>query len=144
MLLKPLAFEYPQDGRAQTVEDQLFVGESIMIAPVYEQNAKGRYVYLPEEMKLIRMRAGDRYTQEVLPQGSHYIEVALDEVIFFLRKNRVMPLARPAKNVASLDEKNLTWLRFTDRPVTYEICRDDGFVKKNLERYIERVTVNSD
>lgn len=143
MLFKPLAFEYPQDGRAQTVEDQLFVGESIMIAPVYEQNAKGRYVYLPEEMKLIRMRAGDRYTQEVLPQGSHYIEVALDEVIFFLRKNRVMPLAHPAKNVASLDEKNLTWLKFTDRPITYEICRDDGFVKKNLERYIERVTVNS-
>ena len=26
------------------------IGESLLIAPVYEQNARGRYVYLPEEM----------------------------------------------------------------------------------------------
>ncbi|MBO4678574.1 MAG: alpha-glucosidase, partial [Lachnospiraceae bacterium] len=51
MYMKPLSFEYRSDERAREVEDQLLVGDSIMIAPVYEQNANGRYVYLPEKMK---------------------------------------------------------------------------------------------
>ncbi len=34
---------------AVRIEDQLMIGNEIMIAPVYEQNAKGRYVYLPED-----------------------------------------------------------------------------------------------
>ena len=31
----------------------LMLGNEIMIAPVYEQNARGRYVYLPERMKFV-------------------------------------------------------------------------------------------
>ena len=41
MYARPLAFAYPEDERAKRVEDQLLIGESIMIAPVYEQNAVG-------------------------------------------------------------------------------------------------------
>lgn len=140
MLSKPICFEYPEDKRARTVEDQLFIGESIMIAPVMEQNAAGRYVYLPERMKMIRMRAGDRYTERVMEKGEYYIEVPLNEVVFFLREGKVLPLAKPAKNVASLDEQNLTWLKFIDVPTEYKICRDDGFTKSSLE-YFETVTV---
>ena len=32
------------------------IGESLLIAPVYEQNARGRYVYLPEEMLQVRVK----------------------------------------------------------------------------------------
>ena len=41
MMFRPLAFAYREDSRARKVEDQLMVGDSIMIAPVYEQNASG-------------------------------------------------------------------------------------------------------
>ena len=34
MYFKPLAFEYPKDKRAVRVEDQLMLGNEIMIAPV--------------------------------------------------------------------------------------------------------------
>ena len=60
MYFKPLAFVYPDDKMARRIEDQLMLGNEIMIAPVYEQNAKGRYVYLPEEMKFVKF----------LPDGS--------------------------------------------------------------------------
>ena len=46
MYFKPLSFVYTDDEFASQVEDQLLVGDSLMIAPVYNQNAKGRYVYL--------------------------------------------------------------------------------------------------
>ena len=136
MLFKPLSFAYPSDERAKTVEDQLLVGGSLMIAPVYTQNAKGRYVYLPERMKLIRMRAGDKYTEEVYEKGEYYISVPVEEIVFFLRFNRVLPLAKPAQNTASLDEKDLTWLKFLEKPAEFALLRDDGVTpikKENFE-----------
>ena len=56
---RPLAFDYPDDPDAREVEDQLLLGEGLMAAPVYVQNAHGRHVYLPEPMKLLRLRAVD-------------------------------------------------------------------------------------
>ena len=141
MLFKPLAFEYPEDARADGVEDQLFFGESLMIAPVCEQNAKGRYVYLPARMKMIRMRAGDDYKVKTLEKGSYYLEVPLDEVVFFLREGKVLPLARPAQNVASLDEEHLAFVKFIDSPVEYEICRDDGSTLSGIEKGLRKITV---
>lgn len=44
---RPLAFDYPDDPDAREVEDQLLLGEGLMAAPVYVQNAHGRHVYLP-------------------------------------------------------------------------------------------------
>ena len=73
---RPLAFDYPDDPDAREVEDQLLLGEGLMAAPVYVQNAHGRHVYLPEPMKLLRLRAVDDYDEEILPAGHHYIRCA--------------------------------------------------------------------
>lgn len=141
MLFRPLVFDYPEDKRARTVEDQLMLGSSIMIAPVMEQNAKGRYVYVPARMKMIRLKkGGTAYTERIVEKGDYYIEVPTSEIVFFLKEGAVMPLAKPAKNVASLDEQNLTWLKFIEEPVEYEICRDDGFTKSSLNNF-EKIKV---
>ena len=66
MYFKPLAFEYPKDKRAVRVEDQLMIGNEIMIAPVYEQNARGRYVYLPETMKFVKFLPDGTIMEEIL------------------------------------------------------------------------------
>jgi len=39
--------------------DEVMIGESLLIAPVYEQNARGRYVYLPEEMLQVRVKCSE-------------------------------------------------------------------------------------
>ncbi len=92
MLFKPLGFEY-LDERSAEVEDQLLLGDSLMLAPVYKQNASGRMVYLPEDMKMVRFRAWNDYDEEVLTQGDHYVKAGLDEVLVFIRKGKVLPLA---------------------------------------------------
>ena len=43
MYCMPLAFAFPEDDFARRVEDEVMIGESLLIAPVYEQNARGRY-----------------------------------------------------------------------------------------------------
>ncbi|MBQ1326454.1 MAG: alpha-glucosidase [Eubacterium sp.] len=92
MLFKPLGFEY-LDERSAEVEDQLLLGDSLMLAPVYKQNASGRMVYLPEDMKMVRFRAWNDYDEEVLTQGDHYVKAGLDEVLVFIRKGKVLLLA---------------------------------------------------
>ena len=91
---RPLAFDYPDDPDAREVEDQLLLGEGLMAAPVYVQNAHGRHVYLPEPMKLLRLRAVDDYDEEILPAGHHYIRCALDEMLLFIRPGHIIPVAR--------------------------------------------------
>jgi alpha-glucosidase len=112
MYMKPLWFDYRGDDRCREVEDQLLVGDSIMIAPVHEQNATGRYVYLPEEMKLVRFRSYDDYDTEVLSKGDHYIKAELNEVLVFIRPGRELPLATPARHVEDLDMNNLKVIKF--------------------------------
>ncbi len=107
MYAMPLSFIYENDERAWNVYDQLFIGDSIMIAPVYTQNAEGRYVYLPEDMKMIRFRSTEDYDEEVLEKGDHYIQTGLNEVAIFIRKGHKLPLAQPAMRVADIDEKNI-------------------------------------
>ena len=125
---RPLAFDYPDDPDAREVEDQLLLGEGLMAAPVYVQNAHGRHVYLPEPMKLLRLRAVDDYDEEILPAGHHYIRCALDEVLLFLRPGHIIPVAQPANNTSELDDASLTlWSFLPDgESAEYRMYRDDG------------------
>ena len=125
---RPLAFDYPDDPDAREVEDQLLLGEGLMAAPVYVQNAHGRHVYLPEPMKLLRLRAVDDYDEEILPAGHHYIRCALDEMLLFIRPGHIIPVAQPANNTSELDDASLTlWSFLPDgESAEYRMYRDDG------------------
>lgn len=124
MMFRPLSFDFPEDAMAKQVEDQLLLGDELMIAPVYKQNAQGRYVYLPEEMMLVRMRSCREYQTEILPQGHHYVSIALDELVFFIRNQKVIPFAEPANSTAEMDAAAIKRLGYSG--VSYTLYRDNG------------------
>ena len=105
MYFRPLSFDYEDDPAVREIDDQLMVGDRLMIAPVYKQNTSGRTVLIPEDMNLIRMHGGE-ITSEPIAKGRHYIDVPLGDVVFFSKGE--LPLAKPAKNTASLDFDDLT------------------------------------
>ena len=112
LYFKPLGFVYPEDKIAVQTEDQLMLGNEIMIAPVYTQNASGRCVYLPEEMMFAKFCPdGSIYTQ-VLDKGHHYMEIALNEVGLFIREGKRIPLVDAAQSVEEIDMSTLTWLGY--------------------------------
>ena len=128
MLFKPLAFVYPGDKMAAQTEDQMMFGDEIMLAPVYTQNASGRYVYLPEEMLFVKFLPGGAIRQETLAPGHHYVEIALNEVPMFIRRGCCVPLAEPAETVGAVDASRLTTLGYEG--ASYVLYEDDG-VHKN-------------
>ena len=124
MLFKPLAFVYPEDEIALQTEDQLMLGNEVMIAPVYTQNATGRMVYLPEEMLFVKFGPEGRITQEVLPAGTHFVKVALNEVPLFIRKGACIPVADPAQTVAGIDPATIRMIGWPG--ASYDRYDDDG------------------
>ena len=115
MYFRPLAFDYPDDRIALSTEDQLMLGEELMIAPVYVPNAAGRTVYLPEDMYCVRCRkenggcAGGEPEQVLYKKGVHFIFCAADEVVFFIKKNCAVPVVLPARNSSEIDYSTLSW-----------------------------------
>ena len=127
MMFKPLAFEYPEDRMAVNVEDQLMLGNEIMIAPVYTQNAIGRYVYLPEAMMLVRFCPDGKIEQTEMPKGHHFVEVPLNEVILFIRQGKCIPLVDAAECVDEIDMDSLQLIGYANS--TYQLYDDDGYTR---------------
>ena len=109
LMFRPLSFDYPGDNIARECETQLMLGEECMIAPVYEQNAAGRTVYLPEDMTFVKL-SGARVETQPLAKGLHYIGVALNEVPLFIKKGKKIPLCRPAMRTRDLDLEQLEYI----------------------------------
>ena len=126
MYCRPLGFIYRHDEIARRTEDQLLIGDSIMIAPVCEQNAGGRVVYCPENMKMLRFKGAEVTEEVILAPGHHYIPVMLDEVILFIRPDHILPLAQPAAHVNAVDFLNLTLYHFAQTGTVYELYHDMG------------------
>ena len=145
MYFRPLAFDYPEDRRAVHVQDQIMLGEGCMIAPVYEQNAAGRYVYLPEDMLMIRFRSAEDYDLVPLEKGDRWIDLKLNEFPLFVKKNHAVLLCSGGRNSAELDDKRFTALGQIEREGVYELYRDDGkTVEPDPEKGITRVALKPD
>lgn len=133
MMFKPLAFEYPDDKIAAHVEDQLMLGNEIMIAPVYTQNAIGRYVYLPENMMLVRFTADGAVEQTEMPAGHHFVGVPLNEVILFVRSGKCIPVVDVAECVADIDKTTMQLIGYKNS--SYMLYDDDGYTREyDLEK----------
>lgn len=133
MLFRPLAFDFPEDSMAAQVEDQLFLGKEVMITPVYTQNAKGRYVYLPEEMKFVKFLPDGSILQQTLEKGHHYVEIEVNEVPLFIRKGKKIPVVEPAECVEDIQMESMEMIGY--REGEYELYDDDGIsVDVSLKR----------
>ncbi len=130
MMFRPLGFEYGKDEIARHIEDQLLVGESIMIAPIYEQNAIGRNVYFPETMKVLRFHAGKMQEEGILAKGYHYIEMPLGDICIFVRNNHILPLVKGGQNVSEISNEKFKLVTCGENPQPYALYEDDGETKE--------------
>ena len=126
LYIRPLAFAYPKDALARHIEDELLVGDSLLVAPVLEKGAKGRKVYLPEEMTEVRWNGKEFLTREV-PAGEQFVNVPLGEVVFYIRKGKCIPVGKGGSNTMEIDLFNVTLL---GGGTEYTQYLDDGFTRE--------------
>ena len=124
-----------------------------MIAPIYTQNTNGRYVYLPEDMMAVKMRSLTEYDCKVLKKGHHYVDAELNEIIFFIRPNHILPMTYGGEFTEEVDYTTLKVFGYVKKDAAYTLYTDDGISKnyEDKENYIDikvdkngTVTVSND
>lgn len=129
MMFSPLAFVY-EDQIAAEIEDQLLIGDEIMIAPVFEQNASGRVIYFPEEMKEIRFEDMKVIEGQLYEKGYHYVDIPLGVTNIFIRPGKCVPVGECVFGIDEVDSAKITMYKFPgngeSKPAEYELYDDDG------------------
>jgi alpha-D-xyloside xylohydrolase len=79
--MRPLFFDFPQDPRCYTPDDQFMFGPDILVAPVLAAGVRARAVYLPEGAAWRELATGKLY------DGGQTVEVAapLESIPVFAR-----------------------------------------------------------
>ena len=80
-IMRPMFWEFPEDEQCYTLEDQYFYGADLLVAPIYEQGAVERRVYLPQG-RWVLTRDGN------VEDGGKWItcHAELEEYIVFARE----------------------------------------------------------
>jgi alpha-D-xyloside xylohydrolase len=94
-ILRHLVLEYPKDPRAATAEYEYLLGESLLVAPVIEQGAINRKLYLPQGDWL------SYWTGAHLTGGTDVtVPAPLDQIPIFVRAGSILPFKPEAQTAA--------------------------------------------
>lgn len=86
--MRPMFYDFHQDPIAWEVEDQFMFGPDILVAPVLQEGARNRSVYLPSGIRWI-----DPCTNRVFDGGQLVIaDAPLESIPLFLREGADIPI----------------------------------------------------
>ncbi len=86
--MRPLFFDFPEDGETWDIDDELLFGPDILVAPVAEHGARERVVYLPRGAQWT-----DVWNGEVLEGGTTVTaEAPLERIPIYLKDNADVPV----------------------------------------------------
>ena len=95
-LMRPLFLEFPDDKRSWAIEDQFMFGPDLLVAPVLEQGATQRSVYLPSGAEWT-----DAWTGAPVSSGEVVLATApLERIPIFLRNGANLPIVPPTEPVS--------------------------------------------
>jgi alpha-glucosidase len=85
-MMRPMSFVYPEDPATYSLDDQFMFGDSILAAPVVEEGARNRRVYLPEGAWI------DFWTRRKLAgPGSITVDSPLDHLPIYIKAGSAVP-----------------------------------------------------
>ena len=100
-VMRPLWFEYPDDWRTYTVEDQYLVGRDLLVAPVVRESETKRRVYFPGGDKWV-----DWWTGKTYEGGKDAeIEAPLERLPLFVRAGAVLPVQPNVQHTGEVTER---------------------------------------
>jgi alpha-glucosidase len=115
-----------EDSRVREIEDQVLIGDNLMIAPIYEQNKTGRMVYLPEDMLLWKSSGTEVKDLSLIKSGDQYVPISLAEVPLFIRPDKGIILGGIAETVEAIDPSEMTFVGFQCDSIEVTYYDDDG------------------
>lgn len=102
-ILRPLVYAYQDDAATYNLDDEFLVGDELLVAPVLDPGALGRYVYLPKGLWY------DFHSKATLrgPQ-LYYTQAPLGTLPLFIKEGSVLPTQQGDPQAASIESETLT------------------------------------
>jgi alpha-glucosidase len=121
-VLSPLAFHFPADATAPAINDEFLLGPSLLVAPILEQGATSRWVYLPLGPTWIHERTG------IASQGGAWVPVqaAVDQIPVFVRDGSIIPRAPVAQSTAEQPLNRRSLDVYCGTAAAFDLYEDDG------------------
>jgi alpha-glucosidase (family GH31 glycosyl hydrolase) len=120
-MMRPLVLEYPGDPQVLNLADEYLFGPEILVAPILDEGAFERSVYLPQGNWI-------DYWSEEIHAGPRYIttRAELDILPLFVRHGAIIPMGPDLQYSSqyALDPLTLEIYRGADRSLT--LYEDDG------------------
>ncbi|MBX3563183.1 MAG: glycoside hydrolase family 31 protein [Sphingomonas sp.] len=119
--MRALFMDFPKDAQAATIGDQYMLGAALLVAPVTEQGATSRRVYLPQGTDWYDWWTGARHA------GGTWIDASapIDRIPLFARAGAIVPLGADVANTSV--RQPLTEIRvFPGASGSFTLFDDDG------------------
>jgi alpha-glucosidase len=120
LMIRPLVMIWPEDRDTYQADDQYMFGPSLMVAPVYTLNARGRHVYLPGCDWL------DLNSGEIVRKGHHWAEAPLDTVPLYLKEDSLLVSTEPSQYLESAVWSLIEVKGFVRNRTVFDLYEDDG------------------
>jgi alpha-D-xyloside xylohydrolase len=119
---RPLVMDWRTDAKVWNIGDQFMFGPALMVAPVLEQGATSRRVYLPQTPGWYDFWTGERV------QGGREVEAnaPLDRIPLYVRAGSIVPMG-PEIEYASEDPDGPIELRiYRGADASFDFYEDSG------------------
>jgi alpha-D-xyloside xylohydrolase len=104
-VMRPLFYDFPDDRKSYTIEDQYMFGPDILVAPVLEAGADSRKIYLPEGSTWMDALTGETY------EGGRTIDfpVSIEHIPVFTRNGFSLGCHTSHQRIVSSSQKGATF-----------------------------------
>ena len=119
--MRALFMDFPDDSKVADIGDEYTFGPALLVAPVTEQGATSRKVYLPNGSVWYNFWTGE------CVRGGQWIEAnaPIDTLPLFVRAGSILPLGEPVEN--AMQPQKLAKVRiYAGADADFAIYRDDG------------------
>ena len=118
--MRPLVLHYPKDPETYNLNGEFLVGENLLVAPVLEQGATKKMVYLPEGEWY------DYWTGEKITGGKYFLRDApIDLCPMYLIEGTMIPMYEKMAYVGEKPYRTL-YLLTTPGEASYDHFQDNG------------------
>jgi alpha-glucosidase len=139
-IARALFLNFPNDvnsytlNNGQYLNDQFFLGDNLLVAPIVQQGAVTRNIYLPqgadwyafqdESSPLLSPVAGG--TEIGVSEGTTPYYAPLGEVPLYVRAGAILPMLQVQQWVGELARNPITFQIYPGPDSTYTLYQDDG------------------
>ena len=121
-VIAPLPFHFPADPIAPAINDEFLLGSSLLVAPILDEGATTRWVYLPEGASWIHEGTGT-----ASPGGTWVmVHAAINQIPVFVREGSIIPRAPVAQSTSEQPLNRRSLDVYCGAAAAFDLYEDDG------------------